>query len=35
MLAWATRGVAVNPNSKLRKLAMTEGFEVVDWGTPD
>ena len=35
MLAWATRGVAVNPNRKLRQLATTEGFEVVDWGTPD
>ncbi len=34
MLAWATRGVAVNPNRKLRKLATTEGFEVVDWGRP-
>jgi HAD superfamily hydrolase (TIGR01490 family) len=34
MLAWATRGVAVNPNRKLRRLAADRGFEVVDWGRP-
>lgn len=34
MLAWTTKGVAVNPNSKLRKIAAERGFEVVDWGRP-
>lgn len=34
LLAWAKRGVAVNPNAKLRRLAIEHGFEIVDWGTP-
>lgn len=34
MLAWTTKGVAVNPNRKLRQIAAERGFAIVDWGTP-
>lgn len=30
-LAWATKGVAVNPTPKLRKLAKQSGMDVRDW----
>ncbi|MBM3513944.1 MAG: HAD-IB family hydrolase [Alphaproteobacteria bacterium] len=35
LLAWAKRGVAVNPNTKLRRIAAERGFEIVDWGRPN
>lgn len=31
MLRWADRAVAVNPSRRLRKLALNEGCEIVDW----
>lgn len=31
MLRWADRAVAVNPSRRLRKLALNEGYEIVDW----
>ena len=30
-LAWADRGVAVNPSSGLRAIAGPEGFDIEDW----
>jgi len=34
LLDWATEGVAVNPNGKLRAAAAARGMAVVDWGKP-
>ncbi len=31
MLAWASEGVAVNPNAKLRKRAAEQGMKILDW----
>ncbi len=31
LLRWADRAVAVNPSGRLRKVALGEGFEIVDW----
>jgi HAD superfamily hydrolase (TIGR01490 family) len=32
---WADEAVAANAHSRLVRLARTEGWEVVDWGTDD
>ncbi|PKP85008.1 MAG: HAD-IB family hydrolase [Alphaproteobacteria bacterium HGW-Alphaproteobacteria-2] len=34
LLRRAARGVAVNPSPALRRAALTEGLEIVDWGRP-
>lgn len=31
LLRWADRAVAVNPSGPLRRAALGEGFEIVDW----
>lgn len=34
LLRWADVGVAVNPNSELRRRARSGGLEIVDWNRP-
>jgi len=31
LLRWADEGVAVNPNGRFRRMAVANGFQIVDW----
>ncbi len=33
LLRWADEGVAVNPNGRFRRMAVSNGFQIVDWET--
>lgn len=33
LLRWADEGYAVNPNGRVRRMALAHGFQILDWNT--